>query len=265
MGIDKKLVERYKRNEAIFEKVSKKTGVNKDFLAKIATIESDFNPKATGGGKSTAKGIFQIRPLDWLSKIFAGENNEQATWWLASRIKENRDNKFFQKKCNIKSPTEVEEYIVHFLGESDAKALLKNPNIPVDKLNKHFKNAVIPANKEVFYFNGKNGKIRTGKQVKEFYENKFKNATDRLGIKNSKKSCDLKCQYSMLSKQSKENAKKIKETQKNIFNLKIQKISNFIFLKKDNTKSKITNLESQLKNLKAENKKIDNKKQNLKL
>ena len=59
----------------------------------------------------------------------------------------------------------------------------------------------------------------------------------------------------MLSKQSKENAKKIKETQKNIFNLKIQKISNFIFLKKDNTKSKITNLESQLKNLKAENKK----------
>ena len=41
MGIDKKLVERYKRNEAIFEKVSKKTGVNKDFLAKIATIESD--------------------------------------------------------------------------------------------------------------------------------------------------------------------------------------------------------------------------------
>lgn len=69
----------------------------------------------------------------------------------------------------------------------------------------------------------------------------------------------------MLSKQSKENAKKIKETQKNIFNLKIQKISNFIFLKKDNTKSKITNLESQLKNLKAENKKIDNKKQNLKL
>lgn len=187
MGIDKKLVERYKRNEAIFEKVSKKTGVNKDFLAKIATIESDFNPKATGGGKSTARGIFQIRPLDWLDGVIRGENNEQATWWLASRIKENRDNKFFQKKCNIKSPTEVEEYIVHFLGESDAKALLKNPNIPVDKLNKHFKNAVIPANKEVFYFNGKNGKIRTGKQVKEFYENKFKNATDRLGIKNSKK------------------------------------------------------------------------------
>ena len=69
----------------------------------------------------------------------------------------------------------------------------------------------------------------------------------------------------MLSKQSKENAKKIKETQKNIFNLKVQRISNFICLKKDNTKSKITNLESQLKNLKAENKKIDNKKQNLKL
>lgn len=110
MGIDKKLVERYKRNEAIFEKVSKKTGINKDFLAKIATIESDFNPKATGGGKSTARGIFQIRPLDWLdgvirgkkmnypiSKKFAGENNEQATWWIASRIKENRNNNFFQK------------------------------------------------------------------------------------------------------------------------------------------------------------------------
>lgn len=45
----------------------------------------------------------------------------------------------------------------------------------------------------------------------------------------------------------------------------MQRISNFICLKKDNTKSKITNLESQLKNLKAENKKIDNKKQNLKL
>lgn len=143
--------------------------------------------------------------------------------------------------------------------------MLKNQNIPVDKLNNHFKNAVVPANKEVFYINGINGKIRTGKQVKEFYEKKFQNAANRLGIKTTKKVCDLNCQHNILSKQNKENTEKMKEMQKNIFNLKMRSFLNFICLKKDDTKNKITNLESKLKNLKAENKEIDNKKQNLKL
>ena len=176
---------RYLQNKQAIINAAAKTGVEPGLLAAIAGSESGFQPNASGGKGSTVTGIMQIRPKDWndgykwgskygVSSTPQPQNNEQALLWVASRFANARDNGTFSK-MGISNPTGIDFYMIHFLGEGGYAKFNKNLDKPMA--------SVMPReaswNKEIFY---KNGKPRTGHEIKQLMLDKLKKSYVTYGI-----------------------------------------------------------------------------------
>jgi len=142
-------------------------GVNKNYMCKIADIESGWNPKAKNK-IGTARGLFQItKPTERsirkqygiIGDIYDPYVNSLMAAYLTQR------NKAYLRRKRIK-PTFINMYLAHFFGSRNSYIFLITNQ---DKLAKDVfpKEAIVNASRF---------KERTLKEVKQLFKKKLKEA-----------------------------------------------------------------------------------------
>ncbi|MGO4668766.1 transglycosylase SLT domain-containing protein [Bosea sp. 2RAB26] len=112
--------------DTIITNAAAKHGVSPRFMAKVAQIESRFDPNAFNEG-SKATGLFQFIPSTW-RQYGPGQNprDPAANADAAARLTVANRN---QLRASIgREPTEGELYLAHQQGAGGAASLLKEPN-----------------------------------------------------------------------------------------------------------------------------------------
>lgn len=105
---------------------ARRHGVPPDLLARIARVESDFNPNAKNSA-STAAGLFQF--ISSTGKVYGLTGNDSIEAQADAGARLTRDNIIGLQKVLNRPPTDGEIYMAHFLGLPRAQKLLDaNPD-----------------------------------------------------------------------------------------------------------------------------------------
>ena len=157
---------------------STKTGVPFDILAKIANIESGFNPSAKAG-TSSAGGLFQFLDSTWAAMMkqhgaeLGLKGNESKFDPVASALLGGayiKDN--MKSMQSVKAaPNATDVYIAHFMGAGGARSFLgamgKDPSANASA----FFPAAAKANKNIFFT--KDGQPRSLQAIYTLFQNKL--------------------------------------------------------------------------------------------
>lgn len=152
------------------QKAAEISGIDAEFLNKIASRESSLNPDATNTD-STATGLFQITNKTWRGLVkkygkeygigYSDRKNPEANAIMAGLL--TKENTARLAKRIGYAPSEPEIYMAHFLGDYAASKLIKN------KSSTNAASALFPdaarVNRTVFYHNNGKGKPLTAAEL----------------------------------------------------------------------------------------------------